>query len=97
MIKIKYNNKKIIISGHANYDKLGSDIVCASVSSIVYTTINGILNINSDAINYVDETNLVIDVLSDDEIILKLINNMITLLKELELQYPKNIMISKGE
>ena len=97
MIKIKYNKNRIKVSGHANFNDYGCDIVCASVSSIIYTTINGILNINSDAIDYSDETDLIIDIKSNDDVTNKLIKNMITLLQELSLQYPKNIMISKGE
>ena len=45
MIKILKEMDKIIISGHANYSD-SNDIVCASVSSIMYTTVNAILNIN---------------------------------------------------
>ena len=33
---------KIEIKGHANYSLHGSDIVCASVSSIAITTVNAI-------------------------------------------------------
>ena len=47
MIKVNYNDKSIKVSGHANFNTYGNDIVCASVSSIIYTTINGILNIDS--------------------------------------------------
>ena len=36
---------KIEIKGHANYSLHGSDIVCASVSSIAITTVNAIINI----------------------------------------------------
>ena len=97
MIKIVYCEKQIEITGHANFNSYGNDIVCASVSSIVYTTINGILNINANAIKYSDNGKLVIEIISDDEIATKLINNMLDLLKELERQYPKNIKISKGE
>ena len=97
MIKIKYNENKIIISGHAMNDDYGKDIVCASVSSIVYTTINGILNINSNAIKYTDNKDIIIDILNNDNITKSLINNMLELLKELERQYPKNVKISKGE
>ena len=48
MIKVKVEKdkakyKKITITGHALYDDYGKDIVCASVSSIVITTVNGIL------------------------------------------------------
>ncbi|MBE6156739.1 MAG: ribosomal-processing cysteine protease Prp [Firmicutes bacterium] len=97
MIKVKYSNKFIKISGHADFNDYGKDIVCASASSIVYTTINGILNININAIKYTDEKELVIEILSNDEITNKLIGSMLDLLKELEAQYPKNIKISKGE
>lgn len=97
MIKVEYNKKNIKISGHANYADFGKDIVCASVSSIVTCTINGILNINKDSIKYTDNKTLEIEVLTEDKIINILIDNMIELLKDLERQYPKNIKISKGE
>ena len=49
MIKVKLtknNNyyKRIIITGHANYDDFGKDIVCAAASSIFITTVNSILS-----------------------------------------------------
>ena len=97
MIRVNYNDKVIKVSGHAEFDNYGKDIVCASVSSIIYTTVNGILNINKDAIKFVDNKDITIQILNDDEITMKLINNMLELLIELEKQYPKNIKISKGE
>jgi len=97
MIKVNYNDKVIKISGHAGFNNYGSDIVCASVSSIVYTTINGILNINENAIRFTDEKDLEITILDNDLITKKLINSMIDLLKDLAEQYPKNMKISKGE
>ena len=97
MIKVKKKNNIITISGHANYDNYGNDIVCSSVSSIVYTTINGILNINSSSLHVTDEDNLTIEVLSSDLVTNKLIENMMLLLSEVESKYPKNISISKGE
>lgn len=97
MIKVIKNNNVIKISGHANFDNYGNDIVCASVSSIIYTTINALLNIDNKSINYKDEKELVIEILKQDKITLILIDNMMHLLIELEKQYPKNIKISKGE
>lgn len=97
MIKVIKNNNVIKISGHANFDNYGNDIVCASVSSIIYTTINALLNIDNKSINYKDEKELVIEILKQDKITLILIDNMMDLLIELEKQYPKNIKISKGE
>ena len=73
MIKVNYNDKVIKISGHANFNDYGKDIVCASVSSIVYTTINGILNINKDAIEFSDNNIMIINVKMNDEITNKLI------------------------
>lgn len=98
MIKVIYTKEKIIISGHANYESYGNDIVCASVSSIVYTTINAILNFNAKAIKYIDNNNtLEINILNQDKITKTLITNMLDLLNDLEKQYPENIKLSKGE
>ena len=87
MIKINVKEEKGIIKevtlkGHALYETLGKDIVCAAVSSIVITTVNGILSIDEDIIK-VDEKGFVITVLKDDEIVNKLLINMVNLLKEL--------------
>ena len=99
MIKVevkKENNKyrKVKILGHALYDDYGKDIVCSACSSIVTTTVNGILLINKDNISYlVSKKGMSIDVKSDDLVCQKLIQNMINLLKELEVNYPDNISI----
>ena len=95
MIKVSIKEKQIIIKGHANYDELGKDIVCASVSSMVITTVNAILRIDNDAIKYSDNNGVTIDIIKDDEITNKLINNLIDLLEELEKQYPKYIEIRR--
>lgn len=94
MIKVKIDNNKIEVSGHAYFDDIGKDIVCASVSSIVITTINAIIEIDEDAILYEDLDNkILIEILKEDEIVMKLINNMIFMLEGLEKDYPKNIKI----
>ena len=93
MIKVLLKDNVIQISGHAKFDDYGKDIVCASVSSIVYTTINAILNFNNKAIEVTDEEDITIKVLINDDITKKLIDNMLSLLKELEKQYPKNLKI----
>lgn len=93
MIKVLLKENFIQISGHAKFDDYGKDIVCASVSSIVYTTINAILNFNTKAIEVIDESNLTIKIISNDNITNTLIKNMIDLLKDLEEQYPKNLKI----
>ena len=98
MIKVHVNKNKIIITGHAGYDDYGRDIVCASVSSIVITSINACLKIDMDSLNYKEEKDkLTIDILSDNKNVLLIIENMIEMLKELALTYKKNIKIIEEE
>lgn len=97
MIKIRIkkngvNYQKISILGHAMYDRYGKDIVCSAVSSIVITTINGILSINKDSLSYlVSNKGMSITISGTDRVTQILIRNMINLLKELENDYPENI------
>lgn len=95
MIKVDLTKDKLItISGHSGYEERGKDIVCASVSSIVITTINAIIEIDSDAIDYSDlDDKIIIRVLKEDEVVNKLINNMILLLESLEKDYKDFIKI----
>lgn len=94
MVKVNIKDNVITIKGHANFDEFGKDIVCASISSIVITTVNGILRINSKSVN-VEELKdiLIIKYNKKDYNTLLLIENMISLLQELESKYPKNIKI----
>lgn len=88
--------KKVTIKGHAEYDEKGKDIVCASVSSIVITSINGILSISPSALDYKDEEGFIsIDIINHTDVIDILIQNMINLLMELETDYKKYIKIEE--
>jgi hypothetical protein len=98
MIKVKVTKKdyfeKVIIDGHALYDDFGKDIVCAAASSIVTTTVNACLSIKDKSLTYeYMDNSFKIDNISNDETIQKLIGNMVSLLKELEENYPKNINV----
>lgn len=99
MIRVKVEKehgyyKKISILGHAMYDDIGKDIVCSAVSSIVITTVNGILTIDKGTITYLASSRgLTIKVLNNDRITQLLLKNMIKMLKELELKYKENIEI----
>ncbi|MCR5224314.1 MAG: ribosomal-processing cysteine protease Prp [Bacilli bacterium] len=93
MIKIIKEMDTITISGHANYSD-SNDIVCASVSSIMYTTVNAIMNFNNKAITFEDDGNkVIIKLLSHDDITNKLIDNMMLMFNELKEQYPSNVEI----
>ena len=43
---------KFVVSGHSGYSEAGSDIVCASVSSAVWLTVNGIEAQNLAELDY---------------------------------------------
>ena len=99
MIKIKVEHdsdfiSKIVITGHANYDDYGKDIVCAAVSASVLTTINGIIALDNSILevdNVLDK--MTIKVLKNEKISQVLLNSMLSNLKSLVVEYPKNIKI----
>lgn len=98
-VKISYKDnlvKQIIITGHACYSECGKDIVCSAVSSIVTTTVNAILMFDENYICYLNlKDKFVIDIKVNNEIVDKIITNMINMLNEIEEDYPKNIKLRK--
>ncbi len=99
MIKVEISKKddvvcNIVVKGHACYDDYGKDIVCSSVSSIVITSVNAIMRIDKDAIACNKSEALIeINILKHDDIVDKLIINMLDLLEQLQKQYKNNIKI----
>ena len=76
------------------YDDYGKDIVCSACSSIVTTTVNGILALNKKSLDYkVNNEGMSISIQDVNETTQKLIDNMVCLLKELEENYPTNIEV----
>lgn len=98
MISVSVKKNLIAITGHAMFDVKGKDIVCASASSIVITSINMCLRIDNNSIKYnILEDKLTIEVISSDEVIRLIVENMIAMLEELASTYKKNIKIIKEE
>ena len=94
VVKEKNKVRKITILGHALYDDYGKDIVCSACSSIVTTTVNGLIALDKDSISYlVSKKGMSITVKSDDKTTQVLIHNMVSLLKELEKNYPENVEV----
>ncbi len=61
---------------------------------MIITTINDILALTEDKIKYdTQDGNVLITVVSDNEVVEKLLNVMLNMLKELASDYPKNIKI----
>ena len=94
VVKENSNVVKVSVLGHAMYDEYGKDIVCSACSSIVTTSVNGILSLNNESLSYqVGKDGMTIEVKNFDEVTQKLIDNMVSLLKELEENYPENIKV----
>ena len=94
MIKVVYSSNSLIVTGHANYDDYGKDIVCAAVSASVLTTINGIIALDNSILevdNILDK--MTIKVLKNEKNSQVLLNSMLSNLKSLVVEYPKNIKI----
>jgi uncharacterized protein YsxB (DUF464 family) len=102
MIKVRIvKNNNIIDSihcnGHANYADYGKDIVCASFSTMIITTINAILEFDKDAISYTNTNNLDIINIKKDNITNGLLNNLVNMIYELKDNYDKNINIKEED
>ena len=100
MIKVRISKKDNVIQsihckGHAMYDDYGKDIVCASFSTMIITTINAILTFDQNAISYTDNNDLKIINIKKDNITNKILNNLVNMIYELRDNYDKNIDIKE--
>ena len=87
--------KSLTVSGHANYDKYGKDIVCAGVSAVVTGGINaleGQVN-NIEIIN--EDNKLGVKVINSNEYIQIVLNTILIQLETIEKSYKKYIKITK--
>ena len=96
MIKWKIHTENDVTSidifGHAGYAKRGQDIVCASVSTIVYYFVNCVQYIDESSIKYTIKDGDVKIKLVVVEIIKPLLEVFQLMLREVERQYPTCIM-----
>ncbi len=99
VIKVKVDRdgnlvKEVKVTGHAGYEEYGKDIVCASVSSIVITSVNLILRINKKSVDVIEKEGLIqLKVLKEDKTVNEILQNMLDMLKELSNEYEKNVKI----
>ena len=87
--------KSLTVSGHANYDEYGKDIVCAGVSAVVTGGINALENQveNIEIIN--EENKLGVKVINSNEYIQIILKTIIIQLETIENSYKKYIKITK--
>lgn len=52
MIAVEVRQDRIVVSGHAQYESSGKDIVCAGVTALVTTLIDAITALTEDKIQY---------------------------------------------
>lgn len=103
MVKVivyKNNNliENITIKGHANYNEYGKDIVCASLSSIVITTVNALIRFDQTYLDYEENDGYMnLQIKKHDNIGNVLLENMLVLIKQLEKTYPNNIKIIESK
>ncbi len=98
MIKVIYNDNTVRVSGHANYAEYGKDIVCASVSSVIATIVNCIMNLDKSSITYQDDgKTIIITKINNNEVVNTIFATMIDILKDLENQYKENIKVESEE
>lgn len=94
-IKIDYDGNyvsKFKVSGHSGYDVKGNDIVCASVSTLVISSINLALRLNEKSVVIKQKDGLIdVNVLVHDKIINEVFLNMINMLEELQNDYKNNL------
>lgn len=100
-VKVRETNNKVksvSVKGHAMYSEYGKDIVCSAVSTCVITSINGILELDNNSLDVIEKENeIMITLKNDSDVAEKLIKNMLEMLNDIEVQYPKNIRLSKEE
>lgn len=103
MIKYKVTRSndeyKIEVRGHANQNPYGSDIVCASVSTMLILTLNLMEKLELQSCNNTnpicDEGKFLININLSNDTAIKILNNLEESLDMLAMTYPKNIKSDK--
>lgn len=94
---------KVELDGHTGYAESGSDIVCAAVSAVVFSTFNGVEKVVGIDIGYEQADGYLLVVLPESiktekrKNINILLESMVLFLKDLATQYPDNIQIAELE
>ena len=85
------------VEGHSGFAESGSDIVCASVSSVVWLTINGIEKQNLAKLSYEQRDGFVTCTISEkkDNGADILLDSMVLFIKELSSQYKKYLKFTQ--
>lgn len=99
-VSFYYQENNIIrfeVSGHANFDQNGKDIVCAGISAVVFGCLNALDNLVSQSeVDIIQEKNkIIIIVLQQTDNIQMILKTMLWQLKTISNQYAKNVTIKE--
>ena len=108
MIKVVYSSNSLIVTGHANYDDYGKDIVCAAMSILAQTTLLSLVEVcglDENTIKYsIDEKSGFIDVELPKDIEISILEKTQILLESLIVginsiveSYPEYVTLENGE
>ena len=97
VIKDKDLIKSIEARGHANFDVIGKDIVCAGVSAILVGGLNAMEQLSCSSLDYkMNEGHLLVNVAADERM-QQIAQVMIIQLLTIEDSYPKNVHIEYNQ
>ncbi len=89
--------QKLTVSGHANYDQYGKDIVCAGVSAIVTGGINALMECERKNVEVINKKNeLGINVINNNEKIQIILTTILIQLQTIEKSYKEYIKIKEN-
>ena len=94
MIIATFERHGVLITGHAETAELGHDLVCAAVSGIVTTYVNGLLLFTEDFHAQDTEAGTHVTFKYLDELIIRYTAATIIGLKQIEKQHPEAIEVS---
>lgn len=95
-VEYKHNYIKCIeVSGHANFDEKGKDIVCSAVSAIIIGGINEVFKITKEANYIVNDGYAKIELTKENDKIQIVLETILTQFLTIEESYGKFIKITK--
>ncbi len=96
-----FNDKRYVgfeFYGHVGLGTKGNDVVCAAISAITQATIMGLKEVLGERIEYMIEDGMIKCTLeSNGECAQKMLETLYKTVKQLSLQYPKNLSVSEME
>lgn len=97
MTNIKIGRSFIEIKGHSGYEKIGKDIVCASISTLSYSTINYLKLLGNELKIIDDNAYLRFELNKQNNITKNILKGFKEMVKDLEQQFPNYIKVEEIE